>query len=384
MKNGKLTVAIVGMGFGSCFLPIYLKHPDVEHVIMVDTNPDQLKALADMYLLDESYYTTDFESVLQNPDVDAVHLVIPPALHAPMSVQVLNAGKHCACTIPMGMSMKELEDVIKARKASGKHYMFMETSVYTREYLYVKELYESGAMGKLQYMRCAHYQDMEGWPSYWRGFPPLLHPTHACAACLMFAGKRPKGVYGVGSGKIRDELAQQYGCNYAFEVALVSFEDSDLTVEVERFLYDVARGYSECFRIYGEKQSFEWQQIGKEEPVLFVRHEGIRKNGRTANISEERITIPDYAHLLPEEIRKYTKKTVYNLENKHLSFQQGGGHGGSHPYLVHEFVQSILEERRPYPDDILGAYWNAVGICAHESAMSNGRFIEIPDFESLR
>ena len=83
MKNGKLTVAIVGMGFGSCFLPIYLKHPDVEHVIMVDTNPDQLKALADMYLLDESYYTTDFESVLQNPDVDAVHLVIPPALHAP-------------------------------------------------------------------------------------------------------------------------------------------------------------------------------------------------------------------------------------------------------------------------------------------------------------
>ena len=31
MKNGKLTVAIVGMGFGSCFLPIYLKHPDVEH-----------------------------------------------------------------------------------------------------------------------------------------------------------------------------------------------------------------------------------------------------------------------------------------------------------------------------------------------------------------
>ena len=117
MKNGKLTVAIVGMGFGSCFLPIYLKHPDVEH--------------ADMYLLDESYYTTDFEAVLQNPDVDAVHLVIPPALHAPMSVQVLNAGKHCACTIPMGMSMKELEDVIKARKASGKHYMFMETSVYT-------------------------------------------------------------------------------------------------------------------------------------------------------------------------------------------------------------------------------------------------------------
>lgn len=188
MKNGKLTVAIVGMGFGSCFLPIYLKHPDVEHVIMVDTNPDQLKALADMYLLDESYYTTDFEAVLQNPDVDAVHLVIPPALHAPMSVQVLNAGKHCACTIPMGMSMKELEDVIKARKASGKHYMFMETSVYTREYLYVKELYESGAMGKLQYMRCAHYQDMEGCPLTGTASRPWHIPPMPSAPVLLWQG----------------------------------------------------------------------------------------------------------------------------------------------------------------------------------------------------
>ena len=206
MKNGKLTVAIVGMGFGCCFLPIYLKHPDVEHVIMVDTNPDRLKVLADMYLLDESYYTTDFEAVLQNPEVDAVHLVIPPALHAPMSVQVLNAGKHCACTIPMGMSMQELEEVIKARKASGKHYMFMETSVYTREYLYVKELYESGAMGKRQYKRCAHYQDMEGWPSYWDGFPPLAHPTHAVGPCFALAGQRPVSVFGRGSGKVRPEL----------------------------------------------------------------------------------------------------------------------------------------------------------------------------------
>ena len=82
MKNGKLTVAIVGMGFGSCFLPIYLKHPDVEHVIMVDTNPDQLKALADMYLLDESYYTTDFVTVLPIPAVAAVDITGRPQIDA--------------------------------------------------------------------------------------------------------------------------------------------------------------------------------------------------------------------------------------------------------------------------------------------------------------
>lgn len=49
------------------------------------------------------------------------------------------------------------------RKRSGKHYMFMETSVYGREFLYVKNLYEKGELGRIQFMRCAHYQDMEGW-----------------------------------------------------------------------------------------------------------------------------------------------------------------------------------------------------------------------------
>ena len=40
---------------------------------------------------------------------------------------------------------------------------------------------------------------------------------------------------------------------------------------MERFLYGVARNYSECFRVYGENKSFEWQQLGEENPVLFTR-----------------------------------------------------------------------------------------------------------------
>ena len=58
-----------------------------------------------------------------------------------------------------------------------------------------------------------------------------------------------------------------------------------------------------------------------------------------------------------------------------------GGHGGSHPHLVHEFIRSILEERKPAIDDIMGAYWTGTGICAHESAMKGGEVITIPRFE---
>jgi hypothetical protein len=233
---------------------------------------------------------------------------------------------------------------------------------------------------------------MEGWPSYWDGFPPLMHPTHAIAPCLLLANAYPARVYGQGSGRIRESLAGQYGCPFSFETALVELENSDIVIEMERFLYGVARSYAECFRVYAENMSFEWQQLAAEDPVLYERTGSLEKMeftttgekriySRGSEIRESRITIPDYASRLPPAIAKFTTRTVYNNENTHLSFAQGGGHGGSHPHLVHEFISSIIEDRTPMPDDIQGAYWTGAGICAHESSMAGGKTIDIPRFE---
>ena len=390
----KLNVALVGLSFGLEFVAIYCKHPDVNKVFIVDKNEKLLTIARNRYNIPAEQCFTDFEEILKIPEIDAVHLVTPPATHAPFSIQVLNAGKHCGCTIPMGMSIQELNDVIHARIKSGKNYMFMETTIYQREFLYIKELYEKGALGRLQYMSCAHYQDMEGWPDYWKGFPPLMHPTHAVAPCLMLAGHLPDKVYARGSGRIRDELEKQYGCPFAFESAFISLKDSDVTIEMERFLYGVARSYSECFRIYGENKSNTRSSVADEDPVLYTRTGALEKvdiitedneeSSRGGEIKEERIKIPDYAHLLPKEIASFTTNTVYNNENTHLSFTQGGGHGGSHPHLVHEFVRSILENRKPQLDDVMGAYWTGTGICAHESAMKGGEIISIPAFEKIQ
>ena len=389
----KLNVALVGLSFGLEFAAIYCRHPDVEKVFVVDNNPKLLEIAKQRYSIPDNRCFTDLQQVLDIPEIDAVHLVTPPATHAPFSVRVLKAGKHCGCTIPMGMSIEELEDVIRARKESGKNYMFMETTVFQREFLYIQELCQKGEFGRLQYMTCAHYQDMEGWPDYWKGFPPLMHPTHAVAPCLMLAGHLPEKVYARGSGKVRKELAEQYGCPYSFESALITLQDSDITIEMERFLYGVARSYSECFRVYGEQKSFEWQQLADEDPVIYTRTGALEKvdiltdentqSSRGSQILEERVKIPDYAYLLPKEIADFTTNTVYNNENSHLSFVQGGGHGGSHPHLVHEFVRSILEERPALMDDIKGAYWTGTGICAHQSAMRGGEVINIPRFEKI-
>jgi len=97
-----------------------------------------------------------------------------------------------------------------------------------------------------------------------------------------------------------------------------------------------------------------------------------------------RVKIPDYAHLLPPEIQAFTTSGVYDMsENKHLSFIQGSGHGGSHPHLVNEFLNALIEKRQPYPNASQSANITCVGILAHESAMNGGEIKQLPAFTFL-
>ena len=144
----------------------------------------------------------------------------------------------------------------------------------------------------------------------------------------------------------------------------------DLAFEVTRSLFETSRQYIESFDVYGDRASFEWARIEGESPIV---HVGERPT-RTA--------VPDYARLLPDPIRRFTQKGVYDAENAHLSFTQGGGHGGSHPHLVHEFVSSILEGRPSFPDVYQSLNWTCAGICAHESAKREGEVVTLPNFEN--
>jgi predicted dehydrogenase len=304
-----------------------------------------------------------------------VHINSPIQDHARQSVAALKAGKHVACTVPMGTSVDECRAVVEARRASGKVYMMMETVVYSREYLFVKELYDKGELGRLQFLRGSHQQDMEGWPGYWEGLPPMHYATHCVSPCLAILGAKHAGsVVCHGSGRINETLIPKYGSPFAIETATFTIKGTDVCAEVTRSLFDTARQYRESFDAYGSKKSFEWQQVEGEDPVIHTR-------GLPEPEIPKRVKVPDYAHLLPEPIRRFTTKGVYSLEEEqHLSFTQGGGHGGSHPHLVHAWLSAIRGERPALPDAETSANWTMVGICAHESAMKGGEKIEIPTF----
>lgn len=365
----KINVAIVGLGFGTEFIPIYQRHPHANMYAICQRTESKLNQIGDAFGVAKRY--TDFYELIEDPDVDVVHINTPIHQHAPMSVAALKAGKHVACTVPMATSVDECWEIIEAQKASGKKYMMMETVIYSREYLYVKELRDTGKLGKVQFLRAAHHQDMYGWPGYWEGLPPMHYATHVVSPCLAMGEGMAEYVSCFGSGKIADDLISKYGSPFAVETAHIKLKDSDLSAEVSRSLFDVARQYIESFDVFGSKLSFEWQLISEEEPVLHLGGE-----------EAQHVDIPDYAHLLPEEIRQFTTRGVYDMdENQHLSFIQGSGHGGSHPHLAHEFLMAVLEDRDPFPNVFQSANWTSVGILAHESAMQDGKIIQLPNYQ---
>ena len=379
----KLKIGIVGLRFGGEFAEIYKAHPAVEKVVLCEQDAALLSEYASVFGYDELF--TDYDQMLQT-DLDAVHIVTGIPSHHELTVKALRAGKHCACTVPMGVSLEELFDIIRAQAESGKQYMMMETSIYTFQCFYAKKMLEKGEFQNIQYMRGIYFQDMDGWPAYWTGLPPMHYATHAVSPLLYLSKGIPESVICLGSGKMDPRLQEKYGNPYPIETATVQFRDQPYVADLTRSLFETAHEYVEGFTILSDRASFEWN-VENEPPRISVFQEGkdcTNMGSRGRRIHTYDAHCENMEELLPKEIQEYTRHcTILDPKHPHNSIQQGGSHHGSHPNMVHEFLSSILENRKPETDAVTSAYWTAVGICAHLSATQNGARIPIPDFEEF-
>ena len=248
--------------------------------------------------------------MLEDPEIDAVHINSPIPDHAWQSVAALKAGKHVACTVPMGTSVDECRQIVEAQRASGKVYMMMETVVYSREYLFVKELYDKGELGRLQFLR---------------GQPPAGHGRLAgllggpAADVVRHALREP--LPGDPGQARRERRLPRLGPDPrgADRPSTAARSPSrrprsrsrtpTSCAEVTRSLFDTARQYRESFDAYGSKKSFEWQQVEGEEPVIHTKSTPERPIPEPE--IPQRVQVPDYAQLLPGPIQRFTTKGVY-------------------------------------------------------------------------
>jgi predicted dehydrogenase len=371
MSEQKINIAITGLGFGAEFIPIYQRHPKANLAAICRRNEDELNKCGDEFGIEKRY--TNYDELLEDSEIDAIHINTPIPDHAAQTIKALKAGKHVACTVPMATSVEDCLEIIKLSKETGCKYMMMETVVYSREFLFMKELFEKGELGKLQFLQASHQQDMEGWPGYWPGLPPMYYATHCVGPVLGLARLDAEYVSCFPSGTIQEEMHHHYNSPFAVETTHIKMHGCDLSARIIRSLFDVARQYRESIDVYGDKKSVEWPLI-----------EGRPLTIHTAKLSEpdipSEVECPDYGHLLPDEIALFTTGGVYGGEegDDHLSFTQGAGHGGSHPHLAHEFISALIEDRDPWPNARQSANWTCTGILAHDSALKGGEIVRLP------
>ena len=108
----KINLAIVGLGFGAEFIPIYQRHPHANMYAICQRTEAKLNAIGDAFGIEKRY--TDYDELLKDPNVEAIHINSPIPNHAEQSLKALYAGKHVACTVPMATSVEDCMKIVQA------------------------------------------------------------------------------------------------------------------------------------------------------------------------------------------------------------------------------------------------------------------------------
>jgi len=361
-----ISVGMVGLGaFGTHFIQPVKDHPEVARVALCDLDGQKLADRSQQFGIDECYRSLD--DILAT-DIDAVMIITQPWLHAPQAIQAMEAGKHAYSAVPVVMlpdgdeMLDWCDRLIEAAERTGMNYMMGETGVYRPETIYCRRRAAAGEFGHFTYAEGHYFHDMSHglydvarwrWGDRWddsrRGGIPMHYPTHSTGQIIDITGAHMTHVSALGYAMPGDDwfLPGTYWNNiYSDQVGLFRMSDGSMARIAE--MRRTGTPGIDTFRLYGTQGSFERNFAGS----TWLTADG-----------QEPVDLSAVEDPLPEKL----------AANK-------GGHGGSHAYLVHEFVMSCVEERLPRVNAWASVRYLAPGIMAHKSALRDGELLEIPDW----
>ena len=373
-----IRIGIVGVGdFARSFIPLFKSHPDVEGVALCDILADRLAERAREFRVRETFATLD---ALLASDVDAVVIMTQPWLHAPQAVAAMERGKHVYSAVPM-ITLAEGDEmlewcgrIVDTCRRTGMRYMMGETSYYRPEAMHARKQAALGAFGEIVMAEGEYFHDIDRpgcslrevskhrWGKDWNmthsGGVPMHYPTHSIGGFLSATGGRLTHVSAHGFVFPNDEWFRrdsEAGCVFSNETALFrgSWGGCARVCEFRRI---ACHGIDEQFSLFGTKASLVHSTKGPQWCDM--------TGDRALSVEEMRDPLP------PDVLKAFSTgvKDAY------------GGHGGSHGWLAHEFVRSIVEDREPAVNAWKAARFFAPGVMAHKSALKDGELLEVPDW----
>ena len=390
-----ISLGLVGLGaFGSAFAPLFKGHPLVDRIALCDQEPDRVKRWADRESFEDKLNPSDLYETLDDicaADLDALVIITQPYFHAEQAVKAMESGKHVYSAVPI-VSLPDGDEImdwcgklVDTCKKTGMYYMLGETTYYRPQAMYCRRKAAEGAFGRFVYAEGEYFHDVdhglrevrtrrnssksgkewlkiaaEKYGNVVSG--PMHYPTHSTAGpvCVMNAHAVKVSAFPYFS----TENAEWHGSAPATETALFKMSN-DASVRICE-AREIGHKGREMFRVYGNEGSFEhdtWQD----------------------KWNLEELTIDQMRDPMPEEVSAALEAEHHaGVDPSSLSEQERkdflGGHGGSHAYLVHEFVSAIAENRQPAVNVWEAVRYMVMGIMAHKSALRDGELLDVPDF----
>jgi predicted dehydrogenase len=363
-------IGIVGGNFGSTFQ--WHLDPNCKVTAVCDLREDRLKRLVDAYGPAKQYKS--FREFLMHPELDAVAVFTPAPLHVWMATEAMKAGKHVISAVPAGMSVEELELLLETVKKTGLKYMMAETSYYRPEVITCREWARQGKFGTIFYTEAEYHHegliplmfDERGFPTWRHGLPPMQYPTHCTGIVIPVTGERLAEVQAIGWGDGHEVLATNEYKNPFWNTTGLFKTSGGHGSRISVF-WHVAAGGTERGSIYGNLMSY-----------IMERPEG--SPNTTISISKDGKTVID-ANGYPEgDVKIEAYKEPNHWELLPPSMRVPAGHGGSHTFLCHEFINSVVEDRWPTVNVYEAIAFTMPGIIAHQSALKGGEPMKIKDY----
>ncbi len=175
-KDGSLLrVAIMGLGsYGTRVAEAMQSCKKAKLVGVISGTPAKVKTWQQQYSIPEKncYNYENFDAIKNNPDIDAVYVITPNALHRDAVIRVARAGKHAICEKPMTINSRDGQDMIDACKKANVKLLVGYRMHFEPHTLAVIHMRKSGELGKVRF-----FQGLSGFticdPTQWRLNPSL-------------------------------------------------------------------------------------------------------------------------------------------------------------------------------------------------------------------
>lgn len=165
-----LRVAIMGLGsYGNRVAGAMQSSQKAKLVGAISGTPSKLKDWQSKYNIPEKncYNYESFDALKDNPDIDAVYIITPNALHKDQAIRVANAGKHVICEKPMSINAKDGQAMIDACKKNNVKLLVGYRMHFEPKTLEIIRMRKDGELGKVLF-----FQGLCGFtigdPTQWR------------------------------------------------------------------------------------------------------------------------------------------------------------------------------------------------------------------------